>query len=36
MTVYEGKGGIRAVWTRRKEPFGHTIPFQDPTTKTLN
>ena len=24
MTVYEGKGGIRAVWTRRKEPFGHT------------
>ena len=24
MTVYEGKGWVRAVWTGRKEPFGHT------------
>ena len=22
--AYEGKGGDRAVWTDRKEPFGHT------------
>ena len=22
--VHEGKGGVRAVWTGRKEPFGHT------------
>ena len=24
MAVHEGKGGVRAVWTGRKEPFGHT------------